>query len=71
MAIDKSGNIWVADQGNVRVEKFNSSGSYLLSIGAGYQGAGGSVGGHGTGNGQFGANSIYGVAVDASGNVSL
>ncbi|HST68346.1 MAG TPA: heparin lyase I family protein [Solirubrobacterales bacterium] len=42
IAVDVSGNVWVADGGNHRVQKFNSKGEYL-----------GQFGGYGTGNGQF------------------
>jgi hypothetical protein len=41
------------------VQKFNSSGSWLLNIG--------SKCGHSCGNGQF--NSVYGIAIDGSGNI--
>jgi DNA-binding beta-propeller fold protein YncE len=57
MAVDGTGNIWVADSGNNRVLKFSSGGTYLLQIG----------GGVGNGNGQF--NNPWGIAADASGNV--
>jgi prepilin-type N-terminal cleavage/methylation domain-containing protein len=36
IAIDSSGNIWVADYYNSRVQKFNSSGSYLSQLDVGY-----------------------------------
>lgn len=60
IAIDSGGNIWVADYNNYRVEKFSSSGTFLLGIGAGYQGVGGTIGQSGAGNGQFpcGTNNI-------------
>ncbi len=32
IAFDSSGNIWVVDHGNNRLQEFNSSGTYLLSI---------------------------------------
>jgi len=74
MAFDASGNIWVTDEGNNRVQKFNSSGTWLQSIGgpspytcetspAGSLPACAS----GTGNGQF--NNPYGVSIDANGNI--
>jgi sugar lactone lactonase YvrE len=56
MAFDASGNLYVADQGNNRIQKFSSSGAFLLQLGS-----------RGSGNGQF--NFPSGVAVDASGNV--
>jgi sugar lactone lactonase YvrE len=76
-AVDGSGNIWVTDGGNCRVEEFNSSGSYLAGIGAGYNGVTGAVGSCGSANGQFGGPfsisgeylSAAGIAIDGSGNV--
>lgn len=56
VAIDASGNIFVADLNNHRIQKFSSTGTYLLNWGT-----------NGTGNGQF--NYAYSVRVDASGNV--
>jgi DNA-binding beta-propeller fold protein YncE len=44
IAFDASGNIWVVDNQNARVQKFNSSGSYLSQFGSA-----------GSGNGQFSA----------------
>jgi prepilin-type N-terminal cleavage/methylation domain-containing protein len=72
---DKAGGcvyIYVADTNNYRVEKF-SGGSYQLSVGTGYQGAGGTIGTYGNGgNGQFGAQwgpGPLGVVTDSSGNI--
>jgi sugar lactone lactonase YvrE len=56
MAVDPSGNVWVADTGNNRVQKFNSKGEYQCQIGA-----------KGSGNGQF--SSPHGIAADSKGNV--
>ena len=56
IALDSSGNIYVADSGNDRVQKFDSSGNFLLAWGT-----------DGSGDGQF--RSPYGIAVDASDNV--
>lgn len=56
VAFDSSGNIWVVDQGNNRVEKFNSKGEYLYQFGS-----------FGTGDGQF--RGPQGLAIDASGNL--
>jgi prepilin-type N-terminal cleavage/methylation domain-containing protein len=67
IAIDASGNVWVADDGNNRVQEFNSSGTYQMGIGAGYNGVSGSIGSSGTSNGQF--HSPVGIAIDASGNI--
>jgi DNA-binding beta-propeller fold protein YncE len=56
LSTDSSGNVYVADSGNNRIQKFNSGGSYL-----------GSWGSQGSGNGQF--LSPYDVDSDSSGNV--
>ncbi len=42
VAVDSSGDVWVADYGNNRVQEFNEKGSYLQSFGT-----------EGSGNGQF------------------
>lgn len=57
IATDSSGNVYVADPGNSRVQKFNSAGVFQLAFGSA-----------GTGNGQFGGF-IAGIAVDSSGNI--
>ena len=62
IAIDSNGNIWVADFGNNRVEKFSSTGAYITQIGCG-NGACPATSTSG------GFNDPTGVAVDASGNV--
>ena len=54
--IDSSGNIWVADSGNNRVQKFDSSGRYITKFGA-----------QGSGKGQF--DNPCAIVVDPSGNV--
>jgi RHS repeat-associated protein len=57
VAVDGSGNVWVADSGNNRIEKFSSSGSFVAAYGS-----------LGSGNGQF--SGPGGVAVNpATGNV--
>ena len=56
IAVDASGNVYVADSGNNRIQKFSSAGVFITTWGS-----------QGTGNGQF--NDPRGVAVDASGNV--
>jgi DNA-binding beta-propeller fold protein YncE len=56
VAVDASGNVFVADSDNDRIQVFNSSGTFLSRWGF-----------SGSGNGQF--YSPSGVAVDASGNV--
>ena len=56
IAIDSSGNLWVVDGFNNRVEKFNSKGEYLSKFGT-----------KGAGEGQFSVPD--GIAIDSSGNL--
>jgi sugar lactone lactonase YvrE len=57
IAVDSSGDVYVVDTFNSRIEKFSNSGSYLMQFGSG----------RGSGPGQLsGPNS---VAVDSAGNV--
>jgi hypothetical protein len=56
VAIDAKGNLWVVDENNKRVEKFNEAGEYLSSFGSA-----------GAGNGQFSRPTD--VAIDAQGNL--
>jgi len=56
IAVDASGNLWVVDENNDRVQKFNAKGEYLSSFGA-----------PGSGDGQFGRPTD--IAIDASGNL--
>ena len=56
VAVDVSGNVYVADTGNHRIQKFDSEGNFLRKWGT-----------LGSGDGQFGYP--YGVAADGSGNV--
>jgi DNA-binding beta-propeller fold protein YncE len=56
VAVDGSGNIYVADVGNDRIQKFDSEGNSLTKWGTA-----------GTGDGQF--SRPRGLAVDAAGNV--
>ena len=56
VAVDGSGNVFVADAGNNRIQKFTNTGTFI-----------GKWGCEGSGDGQF--SQPTGVAVDASGNV--
>ncbi len=56
VALDGSGNVWVADTENDRVQEFNASGTFIRQFGA-----------VGTGNGQF--KEPNGIAVTPEGNV--
>ncbi len=54
--MDATGNIYVADRNNHRIQVFDSQGNFLLKFGS-----------YGYGDGQFGGPG--GVALDASGNI--
>jgi hypothetical protein len=56
VATDSSGNVYVIDEGNNRVEKFSSTGAYITQWGT-----------YGNGNGQF--EYAYAIATNSSGNV--
>jgi hypothetical protein len=56
IGLDSTGNVYVADTGNDRVQKFTSDGNFQMQFGA-----------HGAGNGQF--NGVKDVAVDSLGFV--
>ncbi len=56
VAVDASGNVYVTDNGNNRVQKFSGSGAYLSQWGT-----------LGTGSGQF--DNPLGIAVDAYDNI--
>ena len=57
VATDPAGNVYVADQGSARIQKFSANGAFIRSWG-----------GKGSGRGQFLFN-LEGIAVDAAGNV--
>jgi len=56
LAVDQDGNLYVADSGNNRIQKFDRDGRFLAE-----------VGGTGTADGQF--SEPWSVAVDTQGNV--
>ena len=56
IAVDSAGNIFVADTGNWRIEKFSPTGTFLSFIGA-------------TGSGQGQLADPNGIAIDRSGNI--
>ncbi|HEU5254278.1 MAG TPA: amidase domain-containing protein [Solirubrobacterales bacterium] len=56
VAIDAQGDVWVADKGNNRVQKFSATGQFLAKFGS-----------TGTGNGQF--SSPAAIAIDPKGNI--
>jgi hypothetical protein len=64
--VDSSGNVWVSDLNNNRIEEFNSNGTFLQGLGAGYHGVAGTISNSGHANGQI--NQPYGVAVSSSGS---
>jgi sugar lactone lactonase YvrE len=56
VAVDANGDLWVADKGNNRIQKFSASGEYLTKFGS-----------IGSGNGQF--SSPAALAIDPKGNI--
>jgi tripartite motif-containing protein 71 len=64
IAVDSSGNVYVADFGNSRIQKFTADGKFITKWGA-----------RGSGDGEFGSGDAIvfvgptGIAVDSSGNV--
>jgi len=68
MAVDGYGNIWVADSGNNRIQEFNSSGAWLLTIGGGAVSSSSSCS-CASGNGALYFNNPTGIAFDSSNNL--
>jgi len=56
LAVDSDGNLYVADSGNHRVQKFDSEGGFMAEVGS-----------LGEGEGEF--NEPWGVVVDSEGNL--
>jgi len=56
LAVDSEGNLYVADSGNHRIQKFDSEGGFIAEVGS-----------LGEGKGEF--NEPWGVAVDSEGNL--
>jgi tripartite motif-containing protein 71 len=78
LAFDPSGNLWLADAGNNRIDEFNSTGGFIKTIGWGVSDglaqfetctANCRSGIAGTGNGQFAGP--QGLAIDTSGNLYI
>jgi hypothetical protein len=68
LAVDGSGNLWVSDTSNARIQKWTTAGTYLGWIGGGASGLQtGTAPASGTGNGQF--DYAYGISFDSSGNL--
>lgn len=76
LTVDASGNVWVTDTSNNRVEEFNENGEFVKTLGFGVSDSSEKfeictsscqAGNYGSGNGQFKAPD--GIAVDAHGNV--
>jgi hypothetical protein len=76
ITVDGSGNVFVADEQNQRVQKFDNNGTFLLTFGWGVKDgaavfetctSGCQAGIYGSGDGEFGGPE--GIAVDGSGNV--
>jgi RHS repeat-associated protein len=56
LTVDPEGNVWVADTGNNRIERFSPEGEFLAKFGS-----------PGSGAGQF--SSPYGIAADSQGDI--
>lgn len=71
VAVDSNGNIYVADTGNWRIQKWDSSGNFIGWIGGGNNGwqTGTAPASDGTGFGEF--KEVFGVSLDTSGNIYI
>jgi uncharacterized protein (TIGR03437 family) len=67
LALDVSGNLYVADWGNSRVRKIDSTGKITTVAGGG----GGALGDGGPATSATIGGNLYGVAVDAAGNLYI
>jgi RHS repeat-associated protein len=56
IATDSSGNVWVTDTANNRVEKFSAAGAFIASYGT-------------AGSGSLQFNAPYGISIDSAGRV--
>jgi RHS repeat-associated protein len=56
IAVDSSGDVWVADTGNDRIDKFSPTGTFLKSVGK-------------EGTGELDFKEPKGIAIDSEGNV--
>jgi N-acetylneuraminic acid mutarotase len=68
VAVDASGNLYIADSGNNRIRKVTASTGIITTVAG--NGTGGYTGDSGVATGAE-LNSPYGVAVDASGNIYI
>jgi sugar lactone lactonase YvrE len=70
ITLDSSGNLYIADTGNYRIRKVDSSGIITTIAGNGPSGLGGYSGDGGLAtNAQFGL--IYGITLDSFGNLYI
>jgi hypothetical protein len=84
LIVDASGNVWVPDSGNRRIQEFDSSGNFIAAYGYDVEALGGSgglekctstalgacqAGTPGSGAGQFSGSNPQDIAFDSSGNL--
>jgi sugar lactone lactonase YvrE len=58
ITVDAAGNVWVADGGNDRIQKYDAQGNFLLKFGS-----------NGTGDGQFKTPDAIDATLDSAGNI--